>query len=58
MKNPWMSMWMSAAAKNVATAQGHWMNEAKRQQAVLQKQMTKAATEQLLKAWGMAPKKR
>ncbi len=33
MKNPWMSFWMSAAAKNVATAQGYWMNEAKKQQA-------------------------
>lgn len=58
MKNPWMSLWMSAAAKNVGTAQGYWMNEVKKQQTLMQKQMAKAVTDEWLKAWGMAPKKK
>lgn len=46
MKNPWMSMWLSAAntVANTAasSARGFWMAEAKRQQNALAKEMTKA----------------
>ena len=32
MKNPWMSLWLSAANRAAATARGHWLAEARRQQ--------------------------
>jgi hypothetical protein len=43
MKNPWMSLWLSAANRTAATARGHWLAEARRQQAALTKQVEKAA---------------
>jgi len=48
MKNPWMSLWLSAANRAAGTARGHWMAEAQRQQA--------AATRAALQAAGLAPK--
>jgi hypothetical protein len=35
MKNPWMSMWLSAANKTAGAARGQWMAEAQRQQTAL-----------------------
>ena len=35
MKNPWMSLWLSAANKAAGAARGHWMAEARRQQKAL-----------------------
>jgi hypothetical protein len=32
MKNPWMSLWLSAANRAAATARGHGLAEARRQQ--------------------------
>ena len=43
MKNPFMSMWLSAANKAAGTARGMWMAEARRQQTAAAKEMTKAA---------------
>lgn len=42
MKNPWMSMWLSAANKAAGTGRGLWMAEAQRQQQAFIKEMTKA----------------
>ena len=44
MKNPWMSLWLSAANKTAGTARGLWMAEAQRQQKALAKDLTKAWT--------------
>lgn len=44
MKNPWMSLWLSAANKAVGTSRGLWMAEAQRQQQRMLKEMTKAWT--------------
>jgi hypothetical protein len=43
MKNPFMSMWLSAANKAAGTARGMWLAEARRQQTAAAKEMTKAA---------------
>ncbi len=44
MKNPWMSMWLSAANKAAGASRGLWMAEAQRQQQAFLKEMTKAWT--------------
>lgn len=44
MKNPWMSMWLSAANKAAGASRGLWMAEAQRQQQAAVKEMTKAWT--------------
>jgi hypothetical protein len=51
MKNPWMSLWLSAANRAAGTARGLWMAEARRQQKAMAKQAAKPAG-------GAAPKKR
>jgi hypothetical protein len=43
MKNPFMSMWLSAENKAAGTARGMWMAEARRQQTAAAKEMTKDA---------------
>ncbi|HRO09909.1 hypothetical protein [Amaricoccus sp.] len=50
MKNPWMSLWLSAANRTAGTARGLWTAEARRQQQAFAKEMTRA--------WGLAPAKR
>ena len=42
MKNPWMSLWLSAANKAAGASRGLWMAEAQRQQAAFAKEMAKA----------------
>lgn len=42
MKNPWMSLWLSAANRTAGTARGHWIAEAQRQQRAFMKEMTKS----------------
>lgn len=44
MKNPWMSLWLSAANKAAGTGRGLWMAEAQRQQQAFAKEMAKAWT--------------
>jgi hypothetical protein len=41
MKNPFLSLWLSAANKAAGTARGLWLAEARRQQAALAKKPTK-----------------
>ncbi len=41
MKNPFMSMWLSAANRAAGTARGMWMAEAKKQQTAAVKKMSK-----------------
>lgn len=43
MKNPWMSMWLSAANKAAGPARGAWMAEAQRAQKAWVKAMTTGA---------------
>jgi hypothetical protein len=50
-KNPWLSLWMSAANRGAATARGHWLAEARRQQRAAEKAMAKAMS-------GTAPTKK
>ena len=45
MKNPWMSMWLSAANKTAGTGRGLWMAEAQRRQQAFLKEMTRAWTQ-------------
>lgn len=47
MKNPWMSMWLSAVNSAVAPARGQMAAEMARQQNA----MAKAWTEQATRAW-------
>ena len=42
MRNPWMSAWLSAANRTAATARGHWLAEAQRQQRAFAKATLKA----------------
>jgi hypothetical protein len=48
MKNPWMSLWLSAANRAAGTARGLWMAEAQRQQ--------QAFAKEAAKAWGLGAK--
>ena len=50
MKNPWMSMWMSAANKAIGTGRGLMTAEMRRQQS--------AAAKEAMRAAGLGPKKR
>ncbi len=45
MKNPWMSLWLSAANKAAGTTRGFWAAEAQRQQ--------QAFAREVMKAWGL-----
>lgn len=49
-KNPWMSAWLSAANKSAGTARGYWMNEGRRQQQVMAREVARA--------WGLEPSRR
>ena len=49
MKNPWMSLWLSAANRAAGTARGLWMAEAQRQQ--------QAFAREVAKAWGLGADK-
>lgn len=42
MKNPWMSLWLSAVNRTAATARGYWLAEAQRQQRAFAKATEKA----------------
>jgi hypothetical protein len=42
MKNPWMSLWLSAANQAAGTARAFWSTEAARQQKAMTKAMTDA----------------
>ncbi len=44
MKNPWMSLWLSAANKAAGPMRGAVAAEMKRQQTAMTKQMFRAAT--------------
>ena len=43
MKNPWISMWLSAANKAAGPVRGFWTAEAKRQQTAVAKEAMKAS---------------
>jgi hypothetical protein len=45
MKNPWMSLWLSAANQAAGTARVFWLAETRRQQ--------KAFEREAAKAWGL-----
>ena len=51
-KNPFMSLWLSGANKVAGAARGHFLNEARRQRAV----MTRKASKALFDFWGGALK--
>ncbi len=44
MKNPFMSMWLSAANRAAGPVRGFWTAEAKRQQSAMVREATKAMT--------------
>jgi hypothetical protein len=50
MKNPWMSLWLSAANQAAGTARVFWLAEMRRQQQALAKEM--------VRAWGLTPPRR
>ena len=50
MKNPWVSLWLSAANTAASTARGFWMAEFRRQQ--------KAMYREWARATGLAPRKK
>ncbi|MFO1143664.1 MAG: hypothetical protein U1E59_15025 [Amaricoccus sp.] len=43
MKNPWMSLWLSAANRAAGTARGYWLAEAERQRQALLRQAARSA---------------
>ncbi len=44
MKNPWMSMWLSAANASAGAARGFWTAQARRQQNAMLKEFTGQTT--------------
>lgn len=57
-KNPLMSLWLSAANQMAGAANGHMMNEARRQQAALTRQTEKAIGDFWRTAAGIGKKRR
>jgi hypothetical protein len=57
MKNPWMSMWLSAANSATGAARGQWAAEMQRQQNAFVKEWVRVSTAGLTGA-SPAPKKR
>ena len=53
MKNPWMSMWLSAASRATGPARGFWTAEMRRQQNALMREAGRSLTQDRA-----APKKR
>jgi hypothetical protein len=53
MKNPWMSMWLSAANRAAGPARGFWTAEMRRQQKALMNEAGRSLTQDRA-----APKKR
>lgn len=51
MKNPWMSMWLSAANTYASAARGFWAGEMQRQQTAMLKEMTEQMTRFWTGAW-------
>ncbi|MBP7242515.1 hypothetical protein [Amaricoccus sp.] len=58
MKNPWMSLWLSAANRTAATARGLWLAEARKNQQALAREMAKPLTAGLPGARPPARRKR
>lgn len=44
MKNPWMSMWLSAANSWAGAARGFWTAEMHRQQSAIMNEMVRQST--------------
>lgn len=51
MKNPWMSLWLSAANQMTGAARGQMMAEMSRQQTAMMKAWTEAYFEALMAMW-------
>jgi len=49
-KNPWMSLWLSAANTWAGAARGHWTAEVRRQQKKVLNEMTKPAARPVSKS--------
>ncbi len=58
MKNPWLSMWLSAANSWTGSARGYWTTEMHRQQNALAREMMEQGTRFWLEAWGLAKSER
>jgi hypothetical protein len=56
MKNPWLSMWLSATNRAAGTARGLWLAEARRQQNAALKGLTKPGGAGMKKAKAPARK--
>jgi hypothetical protein len=42
MKNPWVSLWLSAANTATSTTRGFWMSEFRRQQKAMEREWARA----------------
>ena len=54
MRNPWMSLWLSAANRWAGAARGIWTAELHRQQTAMANEMVRQMTDFWVRAW-MAP---
>ena len=45
MKNPWLSMWLSAANSSAGAARGFWTAEMRRQQTTMMREATRSLTQ-------------
>jgi hypothetical protein len=57
MKNPWMSMWLSAANASAGAARGFWTAEMRRQQNAMLKELTGQTTRSSKSSTGSAKKR-
>ena len=63
MRNPWMSLWLSAANSGAGAARGFWTAELHRQQTAITNEMVRQMTDVWVRTWmaaisGHKPKRR
>ena len=53
MRNPWMSLWLSAANASAGAARGFWTAEMRRQQTAMLNEMTRQMVRVWTGAWAL-----
>jgi hypothetical protein len=58
MKNPWLSLWLSAANSWAGAARGFWMAEMQRQQNATMSRLIEETARVWMQAWSVQPQRR
>jgi hypothetical protein len=58
MKNPWLSLWLSAANSWAGAARGFWMAEMQRQQTAMMSRLIEDTARVWMQAWSLQTQRR